>query len=100
VARTGEKRFWLGNLAVRDHLEDLRLYGIIIPKSALKKSDKKEWTEFVSLKMGALVNAVMNQRAKQNACNFETGSRILQNVGAFLPTSLHAVTHARIAQSV
>jgi hypothetical protein len=42
------------------------------------------------------VNAVMNQRAKENACNFETGSRILQNVGAFLPTSLHAVTHDRV----
>jgi hypothetical protein len=52
VACTGEKRFWLGNVTERDHLEDLGLDGIIISKSALKKWDRKEWTEFVTLRTG------------------------------------------------
>jgi hypothetical protein len=41
-----------GNLTERNHLEDLGLDGIIISQSALKKQDRKEWTEFMLIGIG------------------------------------------------
>jgi hypothetical protein len=50
MACTGEKLFWLGKPNGKRPLEDLGLDGI--SQSALKKQDRKGWTEFMLLGIG------------------------------------------------
>jgi len=43
------KKFWLGNMMERDHLDDLSTYGRIILKFILEKKGMMMWTGLIWL---------------------------------------------------
>jgi len=54
--------FWCGNLRERDHLGDPGVDERIILRWIFRKWDVEVWTEWNWLRIGTLVNAVMNLR--------------------------------------
>jgi hypothetical protein len=67
--------FWSGNLRERDPWGNPDVDGRIILRWKFRKLDAGVWIGSSWLRIGTLVNAVMNLRVPQNAENFLTSCK-------------------------